>query len=338
MKKILGSMLVFSFLLLFTACGKKVTTEDLKASDWLVESPKASEPNMILSFSDHVVSFNVDTSSMKSTSSNEWEEMGEEFAKSLVDKMSFKFEYTLEGDVMTLKNDENKNGDAKYTVSKEDKNIILTPEKSNKSDDTVKLVLEPYKKKKSNESSTSTSSTNNKTQFSSTVDSVSESDTSEKIETTIGKRSNPISLGTTATFDTQYYTEDGKSIEANMSMTVSNVLRGQEAMNYLTSANQFNEAAPAGKEWVIFDVVMKMNKGSHDDPYYVMPSFTPVSSNGEEVAQEDYGTLNDGEEFGSKDLYEGGTQTGKVALLVPVGDDTLIEFDDFNSKIFFKLQ
>ena len=172
----------------------------------------------------------------------------------------------------------------------------------------------------------------------STNSSTRETASSEKIETAIGKRSNPVPVGTTATFDTQYYTEDGSKIETNVSMTVSNVIRGQEAMNYLTSANQFNETPPAGKEWVIFDVVMKLNKGSQDDPYYVMPNFTPVSSNGEEVSQEAYATLNDGEEFGYKDLYEGGTQTGKVGILVPTGDDTLIEFDDFNTKLFFKLQ
>ncbi|GMB99663.1 hypothetical protein K2D_27540 [Enterococcus hirae] len=168
----------------------------------------------------------------------------------------------------------------------------------------------------------------------STNSSTRETASSEKIETAIGKRSNPVPVGTTATFDTQYYTEDGSKIETNVSMTVSNVIRGQEAMNYLTSANQFNETPPAGKEWVIFDVVMKLNKGSQDDPYYVMPNFTPVSSNGEEVSQEAYATLNDGEEFGYKDLYEGGTQTGKVGILVPTGDDTLIESVSYNSLHF----
>ena len=137
MKKIITSLLVFASLLLFTACGKKVTTEDLKANDWLIEATKKDEPNMIASFSDHVVTFSVDTSSMKSTSSNDWEAMGEEFAKSLVDQMNYKFEYTLEGDVMTWKDDKDPDNAAKYTVSKEDKNIILTPEKSNKSDDKI---------------------------------------------------------------------------------------------------------------------------------------------------------------------------------------------------------
>ena len=124
---------------------------------------------MIASFSDHVVTFSVDTSSMKSTSSNDWEAMGEEFAKSLVDQMNYKFEYTLEGDVMTWKDDKDQDNDAKYTVSKEDKNIILTPEKSNKSDDKEKLVLKPYKKEKTKESRTATSSTSSHEQLSSTT-------------------------------------------------------------------------------------------------------------------------------------------------------------------------
>lgn len=50
MKKVITSLLVFASLLLFTACGKKVTTEDLKANDWLIEATKDDEPNMIVSF------------------------------------------------------------------------------------------------------------------------------------------------------------------------------------------------------------------------------------------------------------------------------------------------
>lgn len=138
MKKLLGSLLVFVTLMLFTACGKKVTTEDLKANDWLIETKKDNEPNIITSFSDHVVSFNIDASSMKSSASNEWEALGEEFANQLIEQMNYKVEYKLEGNVIILKDDD---GDAKYTVSKDDKNIIFTPDKSNDSDDNEKLIL-----------------------------------------------------------------------------------------------------------------------------------------------------------------------------------------------------
>lgn len=175
--------------------------------------------------------------------------------------------------------------------------------------------------------STSTAVTASETASSSTAE-----------ESAVGKRSNPVPLGSTATFDTTYYAEDGTEINSNISMTISNPLRGQEAYDFLLSENEYNEAAPEGKEWLVFDVKMKMNKGSQDEPYYAMPSFTPISSNGEEVAQDTYGTFSEGSEFGYKELYEGGELSGKVALLVPTGDDTLISFTDFNSKVFFSLK
>ncbi|MBS5821763.1 MAG: hypothetical protein KIC85_11420 [Enterococcus gilvus] len=178
-------------------------------------------------------------------------------------------------------------------------------------------------------------------QVSKTSTSIADSSTKKEEKSTeaaVGKRSNPVPLGSTATFDTTYYSKDSEDVPANISMTISNVIRGNEAMNYLTNANEFNEAAPEGKEWLLFDVSMKMNKGSQDDAYYVTPSFIPISSTGEEVSQDTYGTLKDGEEFGNKDLYEGGTQNGKVALLVPTGDNTLVEFQDFDTRVFFKLQ
>lgn len=73
MKKVsVGICVLFTFLLL-TACGQKITTEDLKANDWLAESSKEDDPNMIISFTDHVMSVTVDTDSMASTAKDEWE-------------------------------------------------------------------------------------------------------------------------------------------------------------------------------------------------------------------------------------------------------------------------
>lgn len=173
MKKILGGSLLFLSLLFFMACGKNITTEDLKANDWLIEATKDDEPNMIASFSDHVVSFSVDTSEMKSTASNEWEALGEDFAKNLVEQMNYKFEYTLKNNEMVWKDEEDKDNDAKYTVSKDEKNLILTPNKNNKSDDNEKLTLKPYKKKKST-NTTKTTNTSSIEQSSSTVSSITE--------------------------------------------------------------------------------------------------------------------------------------------------------------------
>lgn len=173
MKKVLGGSLLFLSLLFFTACGKNVTTEDLKANDWLIEATNDDETNMIASFSDHVVSLSVDTSEMKSTASNEWEALGEDFAKNLVEQMNYKFEYTLKNNEMVWKDEEDKDNDAKYTVSKDEKNLILTPDKNNKSDDNEKLTLKPYKKKKST-NTTKTTNSSSIEQSSSTVSSITE--------------------------------------------------------------------------------------------------------------------------------------------------------------------
>lgn len=162
MKKILGGSLLFLSLLFFAACGKNITTEDLKANDWLIEATKDDEPDMIASFSDHVVSFSVDTSKMKSTASNEWEALGEDFAKNLVDQMNYKFEYTLKNNQMVWKDEEDKDNDAKYTVSKDGKNLVLTPDKNNKSNDNEKLTLKPYKKKKSTKATETTKTSSEK--------------------------------------------------------------------------------------------------------------------------------------------------------------------------------
>ena len=49
-----------------------------------------------MTFSDHVIKIGIDTSSLKSTSTNEWEKIGEDFATSLMDNITYSVEYTLE--------------------------------------------------------------------------------------------------------------------------------------------------------------------------------------------------------------------------------------------------
>lgn len=161
MKKVGLGILAFLTVLFLASCGEKITTEDLKAHDWIAESTKEDEPDLIFSFSDHVISFKVDTSSMKSTAENEWEEMGEEFAKQLVDQMSYKLEYTLEKNEMKIQTEEDKDEYTYYTVSKDNKNIVLTPNKDKNTDDSdvEKMVLKPYKKAKTQQSTTATDET-----------------------------------------------------------------------------------------------------------------------------------------------------------------------------------
>ena len=157
MKKI--SLGVFALIAIFflAACGKKITTEDLKANDWIAESSSEDEPNMLLSFSDHVMSVSIDTDSMTSNAKDEWEQLGEDIAKQLIDQMSYKLEYVLEKDTIKIQDTDDEEAFVYYIVSKEDENIVFTPdEKQNKDEsDAQKLVLKPYTKKKEKESSSS---------------------------------------------------------------------------------------------------------------------------------------------------------------------------------------
>lgn len=160
MKKIVGilTLLLLSFLL--TACGKNITVDDLKAHNWVTEATN-NEPSMIVKFTDHIVSFKVDVDSMKSTASNEWESIGEELGKSIVDEMEFKYEYTLEKNKLTWIDDEDKNNNAVYDLEKDGNNLILTPNKEENEKDRENLVLKPYSKKAKvkNNSTTSTEKT-----------------------------------------------------------------------------------------------------------------------------------------------------------------------------------
>ncbi|WP_396206032.1 LysM peptidoglycan-binding domain-containing protein [Enterococcus sp.] len=157
MKKVsVGICVLFTFLLL-TACGQKITTEDLKANDWLAESSKEDDPNMIISFSDHVMSVSVDTDSMASTAKDEWEQLGEDLAKQIIDQMSYKLEYVLDKDSIKIQDTDDEDAYVYYTVSKEDDNIVFTPDKKQNKDDSdaEKLILKPHTKKKEVESSSS---------------------------------------------------------------------------------------------------------------------------------------------------------------------------------------
>ncbi|WP_062532372.1 hypothetical protein [Jeotgalibaca dankookensis] len=167
---------------------------------------------------------------------------------------------------------------------------------------------------------------------SSTVESVKEASAP-------GKRSNPVAIGESATWDVMYSDSEYNAIDGTVTTTISNVIRGEEAYNDLVSYNEFNEPAPDGYEWVIFDLALTLDEGSEDDPFNTATiMMTPVASDGSEVAQTSYATFEDGTEFGWKDLYKGGNDSGKVGLIIPEGDDTLIELSDMNTSVFYSLK
>ncbi|MDT2769615.1 LysM domain-containing protein [Enterococcus pseudoavium] len=151
------TVLVFS-LLAFTACGNRVTTDDLKAHDWQMDVKENKDDiNFKVSFSDHIMTWAPDLSSMKSEASNEWEKMGEDLGKQIAENIKYKVEYELKGKVIHLKEDDLELDDD-YTIEKDGKNIVLTPNKK----DAQKFVLVPYSKKSSSKESSTADSTTEK--------------------------------------------------------------------------------------------------------------------------------------------------------------------------------
>lgn len=160
----------------------------------------------------------------------------------------------------------------------------------------------------------------------------------EKEASNVGKRSNPVPLGTAFQFEDTYSDDDFNSLDAVFELTVLDVIRGDEAYDILVSENQFNEPAPEGMEWAIISLEGRLIEGDEDVPYTVVPWFSVVDSSGSEISQDDYGTF-DGNEYGYVDLFPGGTTTGRIAKYIPLGDDTLLVLDEFwGSGIYFSLK
>lgn len=170
MKKVVTSCFFLIAILLFAGCGNKISKQDLQANDWLIEANQSNDLTMLVSFSEKVASFSVDTSKIETSASGTWESMGAELGKKMLAEMSYNVNYTLEKNQLTWTKDKT---ESKYRVSKEDKNIILTPDKSNSSKNKEKLVLKPTKKK----AVTST-------EHSSTLETTSTTETAESAEST----------------------------------------------------------------------------------------------------------------------------------------------------------
>ncbi|MGF2942719.1 LysM peptidoglycan-binding domain-containing protein [Enterococcus xiangfangensis] len=145
------SLVILSLFL--TACGNKVTTEDLKARDWQMDMKENEEEiNFRVSFSDHIMTWTPDMSSMKSEATNEWEKMGEDLGKQIAENIKYKVEYELKGKTIHLIEEDLKL-DNDYAIKKDGENIVLTPDEK----DAQKLVLIPYSKKASTKDSSTTS-------------------------------------------------------------------------------------------------------------------------------------------------------------------------------------
>lgn len=175
------------------------------------------------------------------------------------------------------------------------------------------------------------------------ADSQGEKNTEEKADSdkagNLGKRSNPVPVGEWIEFTDTYYEslENWDEIEGRFKLRITEVTRGDEAYEQLKKENQFNDPAPEGNEWIIVNFEIEMLEGDEDAPYSVSPYITVFSSSGNEISQDDYGTL-DGNEYGYVDLFPGGTHSGRETKYIPVGDESLLAYETgFDQGIYFSI-
>lgn len=149
-----------------------------------------------------------------------------------------------------------------------------------------------------------------------------------------GKRSTPVPLGEFFEVIDKEYGDDG-SFNVRLNFKISSVTRGQEAFDILIAENQFNDPAPEGLEWAIFDLEAEYVNGSEDYPYSPNIRFDIFDNTGKQVDQSDWGTLDS--KFSDIDIFPGVTHTGREVYLVPEGEDFLVS-TNLDKLYFFDMK
>ncbi|SFC09974.1 hypothetical protein SAMN04488102_10338 [Alkalibacterium subtropicum] len=165
-----------------------------------------------------------------------------------------------------------------------------------------------------------------------------EKELEEKPSANLGQRTNPVPLGESFQFAVQivdYEADDYNPQEGLIEVTLSNLVTGDDAYAFLLEENPYNEEAPEGYEWIVFDIEATLLEGDENIPYMPMPMISTVSESGAESPDGHYATLNN--EFGYIDLFDGGTTSGKQAVIAPVDESYLIKWYE-NSTVFFDIK
>ncbi|TPV39833.1 hypothetical protein [Bacillus dicomae] len=159
-----------------------------------------------------------------------------------------------------------------------------------------------------------------------------------KTESAKGNRSNPIKFNEAATVnDVIFNSEDGnfEKFKTKVELSILEVIRGEQAFEILKKENQFNEAAPEGKEWVLVKIKGKVTDAETQDHEYDLfgSNFKLVSNDGHVYNNDQYAVTPN--ELHQK-LYKGAEGEGYISQLVNTGDDFKIQFETHESKkVFF---
>lgn len=144
----------------------------------------------------------------------------------------------------------------------------------------------------------------------------------------IYSRKNPAPIGTAQTYaadftNSYFYSKDANYV-ANVSVT--DIVRGEEAWNLILKSNSFNDEAPEGYEYIIADVSIDLISTAKDEEKsFIYTMFNFYSSNYEEYKGPFI--ILDGEL--DQKVFAGGKASGKVA--------SIVKKDDYAPKLVFAL-
>lgn len=140
----------------------------------------------------------------------------------------------------------------------------------------------------------------------------------EQVENAIGTRKNPAGIGDAVAVQISTYSAQGDA-----TITLTNVITGDEAWAMLSEANMFNKAPAEGKEYILadFSVTFDKDTSGKDSPLeidrfdfdYATTEFSVEDVPSSVVCPDPILELN---------LYEGATSHGWVVFLADVSEET----------------
>ena len=153
----------------------------------------------------------------------------------------------------------------------------------------------------------------------------------------VGAKSNPAKLGQVANFNGTDLGSYGLTFNANVTITELN--RGQRALDMATMASKYNDAPPAGKEYIIAKVKIEAISSKNDESlgisdYY----FSLFSSDGIEYTDRAY--VRDLEGGALSDMYPGAVQEAYVSFLVNENDSnpSIVAFNSSEVSVWFSAE
>lgn len=141
----------------------------------------------------------------------------------------------------------------------------------------------------------------------------------ESTDSNQGKRSNPYTLADTFEMDVQYSdpdSDDYAPIDGRIKVTFNNVTTGQEAQDFLTSENEFNDQAPEGFQWMVFDTSVELLEGSEDVPFNLFLTEQIYDADGASVDNSEHMAFSNNQ-LSDQSIFPGATAQGNIVLLVP---------------------